>query len=262
MLSGSLWPMKYSLANILAYGTSKYFKWLSLSNRVDFLMQVIHLVIKKETPENTLKFLFEIENRLYSLEGRASIEYDNGIHTKHRLINYHHFFINNINSGEKVLDIGCGNGAMDYDIVTHIQNVKVLGIDLNKENIHFARSHHKHANLNFIHGDVLNTLPDEKFDVVLLSNVLEHIEKRVGFLKRIIKQLQPKRFIIRVPLFERDWRVPLKKELGIDYRLDPTHYIEYTKEEYYKELDQVGLTATHTEYRWVEIWSVVESLKK
>jgi len=64
-----------------------------------------------------------------------------------------------------------------------------------------------------------------------------------------------------VPLFERDWRVPLKKELGIDYRLDSTHCIEYTQEEYFEELHQAGLKTTNTEFRWGEIWSVVEPLK-
>ena len=151
---------------------------------------------------------------------------------------------------------------MDYNIVNQVHNVKVFGIDLNKENINFARSHYRNANLKFMHGDALSALPNETFDVIILSNILEHIDKRVGFLKKIIKQLKPKRLIIRVPLFERDWRVPLKKELGIDYRLDSTHYIEYTQEEYLEELNQAGLEATNTEFRWGEIWSVVKPLKK
>ena len=254
--------MKFSLSNIMIYGIAKYLKRLTLSNRVEVLMRLICISAKHDSPKETLQFLFELENRVYLLEGKTSIDYGNGIHTKHRHINYHNFFIKNLNSEEKVLDIGCGNGFMDYDIVNQIPNVKVFGIDLNKENINFARTHYRHANLKFMHGDALNALPDEIFDVIILSNILEHIEKRIEFLKRIIKQLKPNRLIIRVPLFERDWRVPLKKELGIDYRLDSTHYIEYTQEEYFEELHQAGLTATHIEFRWGEIWSVVESLKE
>ncbi|ODS41486.1 MAG: hypothetical protein A7315_06025 [Candidatus Altiarchaeales archaeon WOR_SM1_79] len=223
-------------------------------------MRLIHLSVKGTSPKKTLEFLFELENRLYSLEGRASVEYGNGIHTKHKHINYHKFFIKNLNPGECVLDIGCGNGCMDYDIVTNVPNIKIVGIDLNEENIKFARAHYQHINLNFIHGDALKELPNETFDVVTLSNVLEHIEHRVEFLKKIMQQIKPKRLIIRVPLFERDWRVPLKKELGIDYRLDSTHCIEYTQEEYFEEFRQAGLKATHVEFRWSEIWSVVEPL--
>lgn len=254
--------MNFRLSNIMTYGIAKYLKRLTLSNRVEALMRLIRLSTKQASPKDTLQFLFELENRLYVLEGKTSIDYGNGIHTKHRHINYHKFFIKNLNSEEKVLDIGCGNGFMDYDIVNQVPNVKAFGIDLNKENINFARTHYSHANLKFMHGDALNALPNETFDVIILSNVLEHIEKRVEFLKKIIKQLKPKRLIIRVPVFERDWRVPLKKELGIDYRLDSTHYIEYTQEEYFEELHQAGLTAANTEFRWGEIWSVVKPLKK
>jgi hypothetical protein len=35
--------------------------------------------------------------------------------------------------------------------------------------------------------------------------------------------------------------VPLKKEIGADYRLDQTHYIEYTLEELRQEMDEAGL---------------------
>ena len=203
-----------------------------------------------------------MENRLYPLEGRTSVEYGNGIHTKHRHINYHKFFIKNLNQGESVLDIGCGNGFLDYNIVNQVHNVKIIGIDLNEKNIEFAYEHYKHPDLSFIKGNALEELPNKTFDVIILSNVLEHIEKRIEFLRKILHSIKPKRLIIRVPLFERDWRVPLKKELGIDYRLDSTHYIEYTQEEYFEELHQAGLKATNTEFRWGEIWSVAKPLKK
>lgn len=254
--------MKFNLANLMIYVVSILLRRLSPSNRAKVLMQLIHLSVKGTSPKKTLQFLFELENCLYSLEGKASVECGNGLHSKHRHINYHKFFIKNLNQNEHVLDIGCGNGCMDYDIVNNIPNLRIVGIDLNEKNIEFARSHYQNPNLNFIHGDALKNLPNENFDVVLLSNVLEHIEQRVKFLRKIVQQINPGRLIIRVPLFERDWRVPLKKELGIDYRLDSTHCIEYTQEEYFEELRQAGLKATHVEFRWGEIWSVVEPLHR
>ena len=253
--------MKFRLTNIIIYGLAKCLKQLSPSQCAEVLTKLVNLIIKNTSPEKTLQFLFELENRLYPLEGRTSIEYGNGIHTKHRHINYHKFFIKNLNPGESVLDVGCGNGFMDYNIVNQVNNIKIIGIDLNEKNIEFAHEHYKHPNLSFIKGNALEELPNKTFDVIILSNVLEHIEKRIEFLRKILRSIKPKRLIIRVPLFERDWRVPLKKELGIDYRLDSTHYIEYTQEEYFEELHQAGLKATNTEFRWGEIWSVVEPLK-
>lgn len=254
--------MKSRLTNLMIYGVIQWLKRLPPSTRVEALTDLIRLSVRHASPRETLQFLFELENRLYSLQGKASIDYGNGIHTKHRHTGYHHFFIKNLKAGERVLDIGCGNGFMSYDMVTQVPGVKVVGIELNKENIKFAREHYQHPNLDFIHGDALQELPNETFDVVTLSNVLEHIEERGEFLKKIAQQIKPKRFIIRVPLFERDWRVPLKKELGVDYRLDSTHCIEYTQEEYLEELRQAGLNVTHREFRWGEIWSVVEPLSR
>ena len=253
--------VKNGITNLMVYGVARWLKRLSPSNRAEVLIRLINLLSQKTSPKKTLQFLFELENRLYSLQGKASVDYGNGIHTKHRHTNYHHFFIKNLKPGERVLDIGCGNGFMSYDMATQVPEVTVVGIELNKENIQYARVHYKHPNLNFIRGDALKELPNETFEVVTLSNVLEHIEQRIEFLKKIVQQIKPKRLIIRVPLFERDWRVPLKKELGIDYRLDSTHCIEYTQEEYFEELRQAGLNVTHVEFRWGEIWSVVKPLQ-
>ncbi|NVM23940.1 MAG: class I SAM-dependent methyltransferase [Desulfobacterales bacterium] len=199
-------------------------------------MNIVRMSVARNSPKETLEFLFELENRLYNMEGKASVDYGNGIHTKHGHINYHDFFIKNLNPSESVLDIGCGNGLMSYDMVTKVPAVRVVGIELSEANIRFAREHYQHPNLHFIHGDALKQLPEEMFDVVTLSNVLEHIEQRVDFLKRVAEQVKPKRLIIRVPLYERDWRVPLKEELGVDHRLDSTHFIEYTQEEFFEEL--------------------------
>ena len=68
---------------------------------------------------------------------------------------------------------------------------------------------------------------------------------------------RPAHILIRVPLFERDWRVPLKQELGVEWRLDPTHEIEYTIESFAEEIAEAGLTVSLQEIRWGEIWAEV-----
>jgi len=222
----------------------------------------IKAVYKKHTPEKGLHFLLKLENYLYSLEKTAAVLYGNGIHPKHSVTQYHSFFIDNLESGERVLDIGCGNGFLSYDMVTNVPEVQVLGIDTNAENIKYAKENYSHKNLRFIHGDALNDLPDERFDVVTLSNVLEHIDARDIFLKTILNRIQPKRIIVRIPSFERDWRVPVKKNLGIDYRLSSTHFIEYTQSEFVDEISKAGLQQLKTEYKWGEIWSILEPLSR
>jgi hypothetical protein len=99
--------------------------------------------------------------------------------------------------------------------------------------------------------------PEGPFDVVVLSNILEHLPERVHFLKEVLESASVSRMLIRVPLFERDWRVPLKQELGVEWRLDPSHETEYTPESFTEEMGAAGLRIAHQEVRWGEIWAEV-----
>jgi SAM-dependent methyltransferase len=204
--------------------------------------------------DGALRFLFRLDMSFYRLQGQKAIEYDGGIHTKHRHIRYHDFFVGRVRAGERVLDIGCGMGAVAYDVAEKA-GAHVTGIDLSPENIQQAWSRHSHPRVRYILGDVLRDLPSDQFDVVIMSNVLEHLEDRVQFLRRVQAATKPSRWLIRVPLFERDWRVPLKQELGLNHRLDPTHHIEYTQESFAEEMQQAGLEIVHQEVRWGEIWA-------
>ena len=101
----------------------------------------------------------------------------------------------------------------------------------------------------------LHTPLDGAFDTIILSNVLEHLPNRSQFLRETVERIRPSRILLRVPVFERDWRVPLKQELGIDYRLDHTHFTEYTLESFAAEMAAAGLLVVHQEVRWGEIWA-------
>jgi len=221
---------------------------------VRYFYSIIEAKALSLPPEDSLKFLFELDNRLYSLQGKEAVRYGSGIHTKHRHIKYHDFFIKHIPEGKRVLDVGCGNGALAFDIATEVPGVFLYGIDIAYKNIEEAQREFSRENLKFVCGDALKDLPAEKFHIIVLSNVLEHIEKRVEFLITLKKRYNPEKFLLRVPLFDRDWRVPLKKEIGIDYRLDSTHYIEYLEEEFFEELEKAGLKSNYYKINWGEIW--------
>ena len=109
--------------------------------------------------------------------------------------------------------------------------------------------------MRYVEGAAPDDVPDEKFDVIILSNVLEHIDDRPGTLRKLVDTARPTKLFIRVPTFDREWRVPLKKELGVDERLDDDHRIEYTRESFGRETAEAGLTIDHLEIRWSEIWS-------
>jgi glycosyltransferase involved in cell wall biosynthesis len=209
--------------------------------------------IAAKHPADSLRILFTLDANIYQKQGKLAVAYGNGIHTKHRHIGYHDFFINRLRKNEKVLDVGCGIGFLSFDMADKAQAI-VTGIELDEENIRFARSKFSHPSVEYIHGNALTDLPDARYDTVVLSNVLEHLPARSAFLGMLQKKLHPKRFLLRVPLFERDWRVPLRQELGVEWRLDPTHETEYTYESFVYELGRGGLFISYHETRWGEIW--------
>ena len=63
-----------------------------------------------------------------------------------------------------------------------------------------------------------------------------------------------KYFLIRVPLFERDWQIPLMRELGIEYFSDIDHKIEHSILEFKKEIKDSKLIIQEMKTLWGEIW--------
>ncbi len=176
------------------------------------------------------------------------------MHPKHRIMGYHDWFTRHIKSNWFVLDIGCGNGALTFDISKVAR--KVMGVDIEENNINIAREKCKGDNVELICGDISTCVIDFEADCVVLSNVLEHIEDRLNFLEELKKISS--RFLIRVPMFNRDWITPYKKEMDIEWRLDNTHYTEYTQESFYEEMQNAGMAIREQEIMWGEIYSVVE----
>ena len=202
-----------------------------------------------------LKIVLNIHSLLYKLISALSKKFEKEkIHPKHRIMNYHQFFVDNINKEDVVLDIGCGNGALTYDLAKKAK--EVIGIDIEEKNIKFANKNYERENLKFTIGDSTKYKFNKKFDVVILSNVLEHIENRVEFLKRM-KKITPK-ILIRVPMINRDWLVLYKKEMGVEWRADKTHYIEYTLESFQGELEKAGLEIKDYKINFGEIWAVAK----
>ena len=207
-----------------------------------------------------LRLLLRLDNVLYHYVSVVAVRHGGGLHPKHRLTAYHDFFARHIQAGERVLDIGCGNGVVDWDVVTRT-GAFVTGVDRDAAAIAHAQAHYQHERLRFRVGDALALADGETFDVVVLSNVLEHLDQRVEFLRRVREKIEPRRLLVRVPLFERDWRVPLKAELGVDHRLDPTHYTEYRESEFRDEIGRGGFEVVEAEIRWGEIWAVCRATR-
>lgn len=202
-----------------------------------------------------LRRLFILRDRLEWVINERAMAYGGGVHPKHRLMRYHDFFIERIPAGAKVLDIGCGHGVVARSIANRVPGCTVVGVEMNEENYRQACAGVLPENLSFVQADARSHLPSGHWDVIVLSNILEHIEDRVGFLRDIVRQAKPTKILIRVPLFERDWQLPLRKELGVSYYSDAEHCTEHRLDELKQELIAAGLQAGEVVTMWGEIWA-------
>ena len=213
----------------------------------------IKLFGKYANAKKSLLFLFNLHKKILTLISDRASDYEGGVHPKHRLMQYHRFFTSRLSANENVLDIGSGRGFLAKEMAE--TGARVVGIELSKKNFDQSNRLYQAPNLHFILGDAWKDLPKEKFDTIVMSNVLEHINKRVEFIQMVQKQVSPKRWLLRVPCFDRDWTVALAQELGLDSRLDETHFTEFTTESFQREMNESGLKVVYLERRWGEIWA-------
>ena len=96
--------------------------------------------------------------------------------------------ISNLN----ILDLGCGGGLTCEPLARLGANV--TGIDFIKKNIEVAKKHSFSSNLNikYINKDLEKIEFQNKYDVVLLLEVIEHLNDWQSLIKKIKKILNPK----------------------------------------------------------------------
>ncbi len=92
----------------------------------------------------------------------------------------------------RILDIGCNNGSLIFNLYKQGYNV-VYGVDVNEKAISIGKREYKEisSNLQFYNGKNL-PFEKEKFDIILMFNVLEHIPNTERYLKeevyRVLKE--------------------------------------------------------------------------
>ena len=203
-----------------------------------------------------LAHLIKMHSRLYTIIGVLLIDEKSGSHPKHEILNYQKWYVDKVSGSWTILDIGSGKGVLTSQIAPYVK--KIYGIDINKINHDLSRENFNCKNIEWIHGDAL-TFDFQvlgRIDAIVLSNVLEHIEDRIEFLRNLIEHVKwgeaGPTFLIRVPTIERDWLTIYKRMQGFEYRLDRTHFIEFTEQELSDELSKCFLTFSRIERRFDE----------
>lgn len=215
-----------------------------------------------KTPEQRARFCMLADTPLYEAIDTTVVEAYGGVHPKHRLTRYHDFFVDRVEAGGHAIDLGCGIGMVAASVAERggrpPGSVRVTGVDWSEHNLGVARAIAAERGLadrlRYVHADICGTRVPGRFDAIILSNVLEHITDRPRRLRTWTRWYEPARVLVRVPAFDRNWQTALKKDLGLDYRCDPTHETEYTEEQVRDEMREAGLTINEIIIRWGEYW--------
>jgi 2-polyprenyl-3-methyl-5-hydroxy-6-metoxy-1,4-benzoquinol methylase len=137
------------------------------------------------------------------------------------------------------------------------KGAQLIGIDMDVKRIEIAKKRYSRPNLSFLNGDILKIDLNRRFDIIVMSNVLEHINEREKLLRDLEARYRPRCFLIRVPMLDRHWSVSMRAELGLPRFIDPTHCTEYTVESFCAEIEDAGLKVAQLSVCWGEIWSEV-----
>jgi SAM-dependent methyltransferase len=96
----------------------------------------------------------------------------------------------------RVLDVGCGTGAyLTTPLAEMFPEVTIVGIDDDRASLDHARAAPHPQNVLF--GEVA---PDDAFDLVIASEVLEHVDDPPAFLAALVARVRPGgRLVVTVP---------------------------------------------------------------
>ena len=101
--------------------------------------------------------------------------------------------------GRKILDIGCAEGG----VLEVIENAgfDCTGLEHSEHRVEYAKKTGS-KKIKFIHGDIETKKLGNKFDVILMLDVIEHLENKQAALENIKQALLPKGIcIISFPPF-------------------------------------------------------------
>jgi ubiquinone/menaquinone biosynthesis C-methylase UbiE len=116
------------------------------------------------------------------------------------------FFLPYLRPGMKLLDCGCGPGAITLGLAEVVAPGEVVGVDIEQSQVDLARARTAEsgiANARFEVGSIYSLpFPDETFDAVFAHAVLEHLQEPIKALRGALRVLKPGGFLgVRSP----DW---------------------------------------------------------
>ncbi|MBC3538141.1 class I SAM-dependent methyltransferase [Rufibacter sediminis] len=186
-------------------------------------------------------------------------QFQKGIHIRHRTI-LKNLKEAGLKSDSKVLEVGCGIGTVTHLIAKATPQGKVLAVDISPKSIDMARRFNQQFNhVEFAVSDMTDFNRPEKFDFVVLPDVIEHIplEQHPNLFQVISRHLHKKSVVaINIPhplylTWVREHQPELLQVIDQPIHTDELLRNTYAAGLYLHKLDSYSLFSQAEDYQWI-----------
>jgi SAM-dependent methyltransferase len=151
-----------------------------------------------------------------------------------------------------IMEIGCSSGYLIRDMVKSFPEAVIIGADVVKGPLY--RLARDLPGVPLIRFDLLCCpLPDQSVDVLVMLNVLEHLDNDVEALQKAFNLLKPAGTLII--------EVPASPYLYDDYDKELRHFRRYSAAELYKKLTTAGFTVCRKSHLGLVLFPVFATVK-
>jgi 2-polyprenyl-3-methyl-5-hydroxy-6-metoxy-1,4-benzoquinol methylase len=98
------------------------------------------------------------------------------------------FLLDRVKAGDRVLDVGCGEGAFTSELAR--AGAQVVGLDVAEEPLRRARARQRSLDLRLVEPAGGWALPDASFDVVWAGEVIEHVAGTAAWMSELRRVLR------------------------------------------------------------------------
>ena len=150
----------------------------------------------------------------------------------------------------KLLDAGSGFGQYDRFLLSKFDNVVVHSIDVKEDYLQDSMEYFKpeieQKKIQFYKSDLLNYSSDEKFNMIICVDVLEHIEEDVKVMRNLADVLKEGGYFIMHSPSHYSEEDADKDDSFVDEHARPG----YSKREIFKKIESVGLDPVKIHYTY------------
>jgi ubiquinone/menaquinone biosynthesis C-methylase UbiE len=163
----------------------------------------------------------------------------------------------------KILDIGCGDGVMIYDLQKRgllKPGFSLRAIDIRADNVEFAKKRDLRARFEVADACAL-PFDDKSFDLVYSWMVIEHVDNPGKMASEISRVLKPGGRCYIATIMKRKWAVYFYRNKG-KFVLDPTHVSEFGSEKEFRDLFEKNGLILNTLAKYVVDYPLIELVIK